>query len=174
MSYRPLFLFVEGLHDKDFFERIITQRLSSFYSHITVKTTSTDIHQVNKLVKTLTHQGSDYWKINDIDESPCVTQKKESVQRKHPTIPTNRILIVRIEIESWYAAGLDAEARTKLKVTFSKPPDEMTKEDFAACIPSRYNNSKIAFMQDILHHFSFDEARTRSTSFNYCMNKLGL
>ncbi len=174
MEYNPLFLLVEGSNDKLLFDHVVKPRLDDRYSVVIVKTTATNLPEVNRLVKMLNHQSYGYWKINDLDESPCITQKKVSVQGKHPEIPVNNILIVRTEIESWYAAGLNSEACARLKVNFSKPPDNMTKEDFEACIPSRYNNSKIAFMQDILRHYSFDGARARSTSFNYCMDKLDL
>jgi len=174
MNTHQLFLIIEGLDDRQLFEAVIILRLTNHYDDIRIIESSQKTKEfLRNLVRTCNHRQVDYWKINDIDGSPCITQKKESLRGRNPDVPVDRILVVVKEIEGWYTAGLTNEACAALKARFDRTPDEMTKEDFIRCIPNNYISTR-AFMQDILRHYSFDEARIRSSSFHYCMSKLGL
>jgi len=81
--------------------------------------------------------------------------------------------VVIKEIESWYYAGLSSESAEYLAVPDLPLTDDLTKEDFNALIPSKYD-SRIDFMFEILKFFSIDTAGKKNHSFNFFVNRYHL
>jgi len=81
--------------------------------------------------------------------------------------------VVKIEIESWYLALLDNNTCRKFKIKLSKikNTDHITKEQFNALIPKKFD-SRVDFMIEILDCASIETARQRNTSFKYFIDNI--
>jgi hypothetical protein len=114
--------------------------------------------------------GADYIYVTDIDNSPCVTAKKQEIQNNLGNIDNDKIIVVIKEIESWYLAGLsDTKCRKFQMQTFSVT-DDITKEQFNSVIPQTFD-SRIDFMLEILKIFSIEIAKQKNKSFRYFIEK---
>lgn len=74
------------------------------------------------------------------------------------------------EIESWYLAGLDAQACKEFNIHNVPETDSITKEQFDALIPEKFI-SRIDFMLEILKVFSIESAKQKNMSFKYFIMK---
>ena len=110
---------------------------------------------------------ADYLFFGDIDNFPCITEKKSRIIEKFgERLDINKIYIVIKEIESWYLAGLDDAKLRKLNINETiDNTNNITKEDFERLMPNRA--SKIDFMQRIIELYDIDTAKTKNESFNY-------
>jgi hypothetical protein len=175
MPYRRLFILVEGQDDKDFFEYVIVPRLHNvFYDEIRVLEYATkDNNYLKRILASISSMGADYWFTHDLDNSPCITNRKESLLQKHPFIQPHKILITTREIESWYAAGHNNDTATRLRVEPLANTTTMTKEEFNRWLPSSCTSRK-AFMIELLQQFSIEDAINKNSSFRYCLSKFGI
>lgn len=174
MSYRRLLILVEGQDDKDFFEYVIVPRLHTiFYDDIRViEYANKSNDYLKRLLASFTSMGADYWFTHDLD-SPCITNQKENLSRKHPFVQPDKILIVSQEIESWYAAGHSHDTAENLGISHLATTMGMTKEEFNRWIPPSCISRK-TFMIELLQRFSLEEAVSKNLSFRYCLAKFGI
>ena len=115
---------------------------------------------------------SDYFFLRDLNASPCVTARIESVEIElRERIDRNSLIIVVKEIEGWYLAGLDDGACKELGFRPFSNTDEVTKECFNNLIPKKFD-SRIDFMVEILKKFSLETAEQKNKSFGYFMSKI--
>lgn len=169
--YKLLFIFVEGDDDERFFNRILSPKLQEKYDTVKIIRYATmKKEKVDNFIRSIKAMGAEYIYVTDIDNSPCVTAKKEETQKKHPNIDKDKIIVVIKEIESWYLAGLDDKAckQLKIKMNFDNT-DNITKEKFNSLIPR--STSRIDFMSEILKNFSIEIAKQKNTSFQYFVEK---
>jgi len=171
MSYKRLFILVEGNDDERFFERIIRPKFEEKYDSITPwKYAQKKNKEVIKFLKSIEAMRADYIYTKDFNSAPCITKKKQRIQIKIKNINKDRIIVVIEEIESWYLAGLDNIRAKIVGVRSFKTTDTITKEQFISLMPKKYD-SKIDFMSEILNHFSIEIARRKNRSFSYFINK---
>jgi len=169
-TYKLLFILVEGNDDEKFFNKILVPKFQKRYSTIKIiKYATMKKEKVDNYIKGIKAMGADYIYLTDINDSPCVTAKKEKTQKKHQNIDKNKIIVVIKEIESWYLAGLDNKACKQLKIKNFANTDNVTKEKFNALIPEKF--SKIDFMSEILKNFSIEIAKQKNKSFRYFIEK---
>ena len=172
MNYKALYIFVEGNDDERFFREIFCPMLKKKYDHIAiVKYAQKKRELVKNFVYSISKMGGDYIYVTDINNSPCVTDRKRQVKSSLGNIDDDRIVVVIKEIESWYLAGLDEEAARELGI--KKMPectDDVTKEQFDNLIPKKFD-SRIDFMREILKHFSIEVAKVRNGSLSYFIEK---
>ena len=120
---------------------------------------------------------ADYMIITDLNQSPCVTHRKDVLTTKKiksKLVRDDRLIIVIKEIESWYLAGLDEAALKELGISYpDKDTDTLNKEQFDRLIPGKYV-SRIDFMKDILKNFQLETARQKNKSFYYFINKYSI
>ena len=170
-SYKLLFIFVEGDDDERFFNRILSPKLQEKYDTVKIIRYATmKKEKVDNFIRSIKAMGAEYIYVTDIDNSPCVTAKKEETQKKHPNIDKDKIIVVIKEIESWYLAGLDNKACKQLKIKNFANTDNVTKEKFNSLIPKKFT-SRIDFMSEILKNFSIEIAKQKNTSFQYFVEK---
>ena len=189
LSYRRLFVLVEGEDDERFFNSVIRPIFEKEYSLIQFwQYSQKKKEKVNRYlnsIKSMQIAGmADFLVVADLDDSPCVTDRQERVLTRFrglsadaakPDGPrrTSRIFIVCREIESWYLAGLsDTECKRMGIATGLQNTDHLTKEQFLGLIPGRFN-SRAEFMLEILSAFDHETARTKNSSFSYFMQKYG-
>jgi len=172
MRYNQLFILIEGDDDENFFKQIIKPRLEKEkynlvrlwkYAHIKKE-------RVNNFLKSIKAMGADYIYVADINRAPCVTGRKQEIQDKLKDISTDRIIVVIMEIESWYLAGLDSANSKQFEISFSNATDNLTKEQFNSLILKKFD-SRIDFMAEILKYFSIEIAKQRNGSFRYFIEK---
>jgi hypothetical protein len=177
MGYKQLFIFVEGPDDERFINQIIKPLLLERYNHIkTIKYAAMTPKTVIGFIKTFdSQQNSDYIFMCDMDArgdtSLCITQRKTKEQIKFSSYPdSNKIIVVKEEIESWYLAGITSENRKKFNIKPFIGTDTVTKEEFEKIIPKNFG-SKTDFMIEVLKEYSLNEAMHFNRSFHYFMSK---
>jgi hypothetical protein len=162
-----LYIFVEGEDDVRFFGRIVKPLISPRYDSVEIiPYASIKRIKVNHLLKSLTQMKNDYIFVADIDTERSVRDKKQLLYHWYSEINGSTIVIVIMEIESWYYAGLSDPALQKLGLPLLPNTDGMTKEDFNALIPPAFD-SRIDFMFEILKSFSPGAAARRNRSFKF-------
>lgn len=110
MSYRRLFIRVEGEDDRRFFKKILEPKLKNKYNFIETRCHAVlKKEKIDNFIKSIKAMGADYIFVIDINNSPCVSSKKQKLQDNLKNIDEDRIIVVIKEIESWYLSGLDDE-----------------------------------------------------------------
>ena len=167
MAGRRLFIFVEGSDDVRFFENIIQPRLVTRYESVQIVTYAcTKSVKVDRFLRGIKAMNHDYIVVADIDQEPSATMKKRVITTRFDEVETNRIMVIIMEIESWYLAGIDASSARAVGIRPPGSTDHVTKEEFNRVIP-RYYPSKVAFMIELLRHFSISTAADNNRSFRY-------
>jgi hypothetical protein len=171
---KRLFIFVEGEDDVRFFGRVMKPLFVPLYDTIEiVPYASIKRVKVNNFLKSLSEMKNDYILVADIDTERSVGDKKQLLYHWYPNISGSSIVIVIMEIESWYYAGLPAESLQKLGLPAFPSTDGLTKEDFNALIPPAFD-SRIDFMFEILKSFSPSTAARNNRSFRYFFERYHL
>jgi len=171
MGYKRLFIFVEGEDDRKFFDKIILPKIQRKYNFVrTIRYATLKKEKIVNFLKSIKSMDAEYIFVADINSSPCVTDKKRTIENKFKNIDEQRIIVVIMEIESWYLAGLDDETSRKLGIHPYNATDNITKEQFNRLIPKRYG-SRIDFMSEILKNFSIETAKQKNRSFKYFIEK---
>lgn len=179
MSADVLYLLVEGEDDRRFLDRVIVPRLGERGFHVKIIQYAQKTHgYLENLLASLSAMhaktGAEYAYLADIDDSPCVTEKKQRICSNLSGLEESRIFVVIKEIESWYLAGLTAEQARRMKVR--RPPADtnaVTKETLNTLVPTRYS-SRLEFMIDLLECYSLETAVQRNDSLLYFCAKMGI
>ena len=171
LAYRRLFILVEGDDDERFFDRVIIPLYEQIYDYVQPwKYSQQKSKKVNGFLNSIHAMQADYIFVADMDESPCVTDRKERITSQFEKLSEDRILIVCREIESWYLAGLNDNSRRQIKIRTIDNTDHISKEQFDRMMPERFG-SRIDFMQEIMKLFDRETASGKNTSFEYFMRK---
>ncbi|NUV00458.1 hypothetical protein XO12_10285 [Marinitoga sp. 1154] len=174
MSFKQLYIFVEGEDDKRFFDNIIKLELSGKYDSINIiRYAKMKKEKVNNFIISIKKMNADYIFAHDIDNTVSTTSKKIEIKHMLKNIDEDKIFIVIKEIESWYLAGLSNEKCKILKIPIVKNTDEITKESFNNMISDRFD-SRITFMIEILKNFSIKIAIQKNKSFKYFIEKMNI
>lgn len=171
MDYRRLYIWVEGEDDERFFKKIMEPKLQKKYDFVkTICYAAMKKEKIDNFLKSIKAMGADYIYVTDINNSPCVTAKKQETKNKLRNIDEGKIIVVIKEIESWYLAGLNDTVSEKFKICIYSTTDTITKEQFNSLIPKKFD-SRIDFMLEILKFFSIEKAKQKNRSFRYCFEK---
>ena len=162
---------MEGDDDERFFDRLISPLYKQICDHVQIwKYSQETTKRVNGFLNSIHAMQADYIFVADLDDSPCVTAKKERITSQFKKLSEDRILVVCREIESWYIAGLNDDSHREIKIRRSYNTDHISKEQFNRMMPKRFV-SRIDFMQEIMKLFDRETASTKNTSFEYFMRK---
>jgi hypothetical protein len=171
---KRLFILVEGEDDLRFFGRIIKPLFVSRYDTVEILPYASIRRQkVNNFLKSVVQMNNDYIFVADIDTERSVRDKKQLLYHWFSNISGANIVIVIMEIESWYYAGLPDEELTRLGIPVPSSTDELTKEDFNTLIPPSFD-SRIDFMFEILKSFSLETAARHNHSFRFMVERYHL
>ena len=157
MVYPTLFILVEGNDDERFFANVISPILLNRYDYVQIWTYRQETRRkLNSFLKSIDSMGADYIFVSDIDDSPCVTSKKLAITASIERLKSDRILVVKREIESWYLAGLNDDCCEQIGISSKYGNTEShSKERFLDLMPGKFN-SKVDFMQEILKLFHLE------------------
>jgi len=171
LSYRRLFIWVEGIDDKRFFQSILEPKLKKRYDFVEIKCyANLKKEKVDNFIKSIKAMDADYIYVTDINNSPCITIKKNEIQNNLKNIDADRIIVIIKEIESWYLAGMGVAEYKKFKIRNFYCTDKITKEQFDSLIPKKFD-SRIDFLLEILKIFSIEIAKKKNKSFRYFIKK---
>lgn len=171
LTYRGLFVFVEGRDDGRFFDAVIRPLIVSRYDHIEIRQYSERKRTwVARFLRSISQMGADYIFIGDFDNGPCVTLKKESLMDRYSGLESERIYVVKAEIESWYYAGLNRQQCSSLGLRYIADTGSLTKEQFNAQIPSEFQ-TRTEFMIELLLRYDHTTARRQNASVEYIHRK---
>ena len=174
MKERRLFIFIEGNDDERFFRHIIRPLFTARYQSVElIMYACMKSTRVCKFIKSVSSLGNDFILVTDIDEEPGVKAKKRVIRHRFCAVDDDDIVVIIKEIESWYLAGVDDPAANQLGIHPPSYTDQITKEDFNRRIPRSYT-SRVAYMIDILNHFSINTAKKKNRSFWFFMKKYRL
>jgi hypothetical protein len=85
MSYRRLFLFVEGDDDERFFSSVVVPALLTAYDHIQfVQFSGLNKEKRRGFLRSIAAMKADYILVRDLDRLPCVTAAKDQVLKSLP------------------------------------------------------------------------------------------
>ena len=164
---KRLYILVEGDDDVRFFGRVMKPLLVPRYDSVEILPyASIKRVKVSSFVKSMAQMKNDYILVADIDQERSVRDKKQLLYHWYPDVSGSNIVVVIMEIESWYYAGLTDDVLQKFGLPSLPSTDKMTKEDFNALIPPSFD-SRIDFMFEILKSFSFVTATQHNRSFKF-------
>lgn len=175
---------MEGSDDVRFFESVVRPICENNYDFVQCwqysQKTKARVNSYLNSIRAMQDAGAaDLIVVADLDESPCVTDRKERLLSSFRSLSaradgsSTRILVVCREIESWYLAGLNISECERIGIsTTMENTDAISKEQFLSLIPEKYS-SKTAFMEAILQSFDFETACSKNRSFLYFMQKYG-
>jgi hypothetical protein len=167
MAGRRLFIFLEGTDDVRFFETVITPRFSHRYESVELITYACIRSvRIDRFIRGITTMNHDYIIVTDIDQERSVSAKKGIILSRFSEADFKNIMVIIQEIESWYLAGIDEQSARVIGVPEQPHTDHLTKELFNTVIPAYYP-SRIAFMIEILKHFSLTAAAAKNKSFRF-------
>ena len=167
-------MFLEGNDDVRFFSAVIIPLLRVHYPSVEIITyAGLKSVKVDKFVKSILFMQNDYVLVADIDQEPNVRVKKRILLSRFDALQGDHIMVIIKEIESWYLAGIDDHTSMKLGIKQLRQTDFVTKELFNRWIPRIYP-SRIAFMVELLKHFSIDIAERKNRSFKHFMARYHL
>ncbi|MFQ6072426.1 MAG: hypothetical protein ACE5KT_06980 [Methanosarcinales archaeon] len=172
MTYKLLFILLEGNDDERFFEKVVKPLFQKRSCTIRFWKYSQQKHErIVNLIKSIKSMNGDYIYVRDFNNAPCITAKKEEIKSKFNQIITeDKIIVVVKEIESWYLAGLDERALKKVGIRKKiRTTANITKKEFNQLIPK--NMPRIEFMHEILENYNVETAKRRNKSFKYFLNK---
>lgn len=171
---KRLYILVEGEDDVRFFGRVMKPLFVPRYDSVEILPyASIKRVKVNNFLKSLSEMKHDYIFVADIDRERSVRDKKQLLYHWYSNVNGSNIVIVIMEIESWYYAGLTDESLQKLGLPSLPSTDELTKEAFNDLIPQSFD-SRIDFMFEILKSFSPITASRHNSSFRFFFDRYHL
>lgn len=171
MSYKRLFVWVEGPDDLRFFETVAKPILTKQYDCIDfVQYGCMKDGKMRDFIASINAMNGDYIFAHDMDEAPCVSEAKEDAIGHIENLDAAKIVIVRREIESWYLAGLNLKSAKRLGFRHPGGTEGITKEEFNDLLPRRFR-SRVDFMIEVLKSAAVADARRHNGSFDYFARK---
>ncbi|MCX5636512.1 MAG: hypothetical protein NTX52_02310, partial [Planctomycetota bacterium] len=159
--YKRMAVLLEGPDDERFFDAVIRPMLEKQYDYVqTWKYAGEKKERTKNYLRSILAMKSDYFFLKDINTSPCITAKKQDVQKDYKkAIDSVNVIIVIREIESWYLAGLDDKSCKSLSLSKLSHTDDITKEQFEKLISEKF--VRIDFMIEILKRFSIETSKQK-------------
>jgi hypothetical protein len=171
MAPGSLYILLEGNDDERFFRILLRPYLERKYRKVRFwKYAREKRSHTLKFIKSLQKMDVDFIYVRDIDSAPSVRTKKQEIGEWYAhAVPDQVIVIVVMEIESWYLAGPDPDYLSHFGIQIEESTDTLTKEAFNRLIPLRM--SRIEFMNELLKHYSIDSGITHNASFNFFVQR---
>jgi hypothetical protein len=171
MPFSRFAYFVEGVDDEDFFSHVGKPAKEGTYDYVSVhRYAHVPTPKVNAMLRGFRRNGWDYLFVCDLNDSPCVSQKKATVIQRYPSLAPEEILVVKKEIESWYVGGLDEAAAAELSIEAWPATEGVSKEMLKARLGRRGLPMKV-FLRRALAKFSSSLCAERNSSFRYFRSK---
>lgn len=172
ISFDMLFLLIEGNDDERFLKGVILPIFKN--KNLIIRTWKYQQEKIEKtqgFIKSACSMGGQYFFFSDLDCAICKTHKRQKIAESISGLDLSKIVLVCIEIESWYLSGIGMGDCRKLGLnTFLPNTNTLNKEQFNQMIPKNMPRSE--FFREIINRFDIKTARLRNKSFNYFMDIL--
>jgi len=169
-----LYILVEGNDDERFMNRIVIPELKCERNSVQIfKYRNHRNKKVTSLVKSITRMGDKYIFIGDYNKCVCYSQVKLRIKRKYKIIDEKLSFVAKMEIESWYCAGLSDAEQNKYKIR-KRNTENINKEEFNRCVSRAGYDSRIQYMSDLLENYKIEVAKKKNNSFKYFIDKIGI
>ena len=171
MTYRRLFVFIEGDDDERLLGAVVKPRLERQYDSVTLwQYAGQKSEKVRAFLRSVKGMKADYLFLADINSHPCVTARRQSLGARFPELDAEKTVVVVMEIESWYMAGVEDKACERLGIRPMRNTDTLTKEGFNSLMPKRFE-SRVDFMVELLKFFSIKAAKGKNRSFRHFIER---
>ena len=105
------------------------------------------------------------------DNSICITIRKDKAKKEISNVlESNKILVVKEEIESWYLAGINEFNLNRFKIKQYTNTELINKEQFVKLIPKKFEK-KTNFLIAILKEFDLEIGKNKNASLKYFITK---
>lgn len=168
-----LWLFIEGEDDQRFIESVLQRRLEEIWSVRLIRYAERPNSKIVDYLRSGRAMEVRHILLADFDRGPCIERRKRALCRAYRGLRPEHIIIVKNEIESWFAAGVTAEGERALKAKFPRNTDDYSKEEFLAKIPERLSPKRV-FFTELLEYYSLQTALRRNQSLRYFCEKCGI
>ena len=176
-EYTRLVLFVEGSDDTRFVESVLFPLAQRTFTDIQIyeyaERKQSHVRGYISQIKYI--PGWNYIFTADFDQGPCITGKKSQLMNQFSSLDSERILIIRRLIESWYLAGLNSDSCHELGIQEPRHTNDLTKKQFDDIIPRcktrTRSEARTNFLIETLRRYDIPTARRKNASFNYAMEK---
>ncbi|MBD3338004.1 MAG: hypothetical protein GF353_02770 [Candidatus Lokiarchaeota archaeon] len=168
MENFKIFLFLEGDDDERFFKKILINRFREKCNRVQiVKYAQMSHNGIIKLLKTIKYKENwDYIFLSDINSAECYPNKKSLIETRFEYIEIEKIVIVIMEIESWYLAGINNDFLRSINANLmDQGCNHVDKERFNLLIPQ--DMPRVLFMNKILDNYNIDLALENNESFEH-------
>ena len=155
-----LYLFVEGADDR----RLVNVLFHNTEEKSIIEYSRRNNSSIAKFIRALNGTSDRYIFFADSD-TKSMDQRKSDIKTKFKSINEDQIVIVCIEIESWYYAGMNVELCQKNKIKFKDDANRVSKEGFLSLI-KKCSLQKTEIMIEVAKMFDVDLARKRNASFS--------
>ena len=173
MRYRKILIFVEGDNDKEFFQRVLRNRLEKKYGIlIPWKHRQKPDKEINKGINHAINKGYEhiFTVDNDYSSQQCLKDKRNEIRNRFSNLDENRIVIVIKEIESWLLAGLSGLDCERLGIEPITNTDNIGKKKFNEFARKKFD-SGIVFRSEIFNNYDIEIAKTKNASFRRFCDK---
>ncbi len=170
MTDGVLIVFVEGLDDERFFQKVLKPKLDDRYQYVQLfRCRGKPDKKIAAFIRSARSAGWECLYVEDIDVAPCVTRKKEEII-DHFALELDEVVVVVREIEGWYLAGLNQKACKAVGLKYVESSDDIIKEQFNSMMPGRYD-SLLDFKLEMLKYQDLSAAAARNVSLAYFIRK---
>lgn len=174
MTKTNFFFLVEGQDDSRFIDQIIIPLINKENHECIIYTYCNETpEKIQKFIRSIRAMQALYLLIADIDQSPCVTSKKDLLVKKFGSDEDNMIIVIK-EIESWYFCGIRYDNCQKIGIRKSdykkySESQPISKEQFNLIIPKKMTRTE--FLISILKHFDKNYAKEKNSAFKYFLER---
>ncbi|MDR1691156.1 MAG: DUF4276 family protein [Candidatus Methanoplasma sp.] len=168
-----IIIFYEGGSDKKFIEIFLSEHFKKKYDKISpFKTVGMKKEERKGIIRRANDRGIEYIYLTDLDESPCLVDKRSSVSKYiGRDNPEDKIVIVCNELESWLYAGLGKEGCMKLNLPLHEKTDSLSKEEIHGIGKKCGYNSWAILKNHMINEFKIKNAIRHNDSFEYFYRK---
>ncbi len=169
ISKKRLTIFVEGVDDQRFFQRLLKPLLEQKYSVRFVKYAQLTKKRVVGHLRSADRTG-DYIFVRDLDWVPCYSGRFDSINRQYPfELNRRRFVGVKYEIESWYLAGVTTSWLKEVGASLIDSKNYATKEQFERVCPPGMTPTE--FMISLLDQFDLQLGCRNNESLRYFVRR---
>lgn len=168
MPSGTLYILLEGNDDERFFRTLLVPRLLRRYRSVKIwKYAREKRKKILRLIRVILRTGAEVLYVRDLNSAPSIRVKKREIRTCYEdTIPERSMIVVVMEIESWFMAGPPPSVLNTFGINLPNgSTDTLTKEGFNRLIPS--GMARIQFLNELLAHYDFEWATRRNASFEY-------
>jgi hypothetical protein len=164
---------IEGPDDEAFILEVVRPAVFSDFNFDFYHHAKKDNRALRQYIRNHRNIGFDtYLFLHDHDKPLiCNTNRKSQLLLKYPGVDAARLVLVVIEIESWYIAGVDIRLIPKGR-RWTTNIEKVNKDKFSAIGKANGFGNTAAFRRFCLDNYDLELALSKSPSLRYLVGKI--